>query len=349
MKILNIGLIGYGLSGSTFHAPIIDCVPGLKISHIVSSNSKKVREKYKNVILLNKSEELFLVKDVDIVVITAPNIEHYSLAKKALLANKHVIVEKPFVTLSKDGEELVEIAKEKNLLLSVYHNRRFDNSFLTLKKILNDGELGNLYSFEAYFDRFRPEPAKDKWREQDIEGSGLLYDLGSHLIDQALQLFGMPEKIFADLEKQRENSQAIDYFELTLVYNKLRVKLGASSIRANPRPILSVHGDKGSYVKHGLDPQEMQLRSGKNPNSENWGVESQEFSGTLTTINDNLLHTQKIISFAGAYENYYAGIYDCIVNGKNNPVTAESALEVIKIIEFAILSHQTKQWIQILS
>ncbi|MES2616105.1 MAG: oxidoreductase [Bdellovibrionota bacterium] len=332
MKILNIGLIGYGFSGSTFHAPIIDCISGLKLTHIVSKNIDKVREKYKHVAILNNVEEIYSVKEIDLVIITTPNTEHYSMAKQALLANKHVVVEKPFVVHSYQGKELIALAKERNLILSVYHNRRWDNGFLTLKKVLENKILGEIYSYEAYYDRFRPLPATEKWREQNSIGSGVLYDLGSHLIDQALHLFGKPTAIFMDTEIQRKNAQATDYFEIIFSYNKMRVILGSSSVRLSPRPVLSVHGSEGSFVKYGLDPQEQQLKLGENPSSKNWGVEPATNSAVLTVQKNGLVEPQHLASLPGSYEKYYEGIYDCIVHKKENPVDAGDALSVIEVI-----------------
>jgi scyllo-inositol 2-dehydrogenase (NADP+) len=345
MKILNVGMIGYGLSGSVFHAPIINNLPYFKLTHIVSTKKNIVSEPNVSLKILEEADLLFQSDDIDIIVITAPNQAHYSLAKKALSAKKHVILEKPFVVDSCQGKELIALAKKNHLILSVYHNRRWDNGFLTLKDILKEKILGNIYLYEAYFDRFRPYVTLEKWKEKKQAGAGILYDLGSHLLDQALCLFGVPHAIWADLHIQRQNAQAIDYFYLVLDYGKLRVSLGSSSIAAMPRPVLSVHGDKGSFVKYGLDPQEEQLKSGMIFSDPEYGIENEAFSGQLKLSDQDAQETQKILSLPGSYQTYYEKIYQCIVNKSENPVLSDSALKVIELIECAYLSAKEKRWI----
>jgi scyllo-inositol 2-dehydrogenase (NADP+) len=347
MRDLNTAIIGFGLSGSTFHAPIITNVPGFCLSHIVSSQANKVTDKYPNTEIISNINELFIIPKIELVVITTPNLDHYPLAKKALESGKHVILEKPFVLRTTHGEELIKIAQENNLFLSVYQNRRWDNGFLTLKKCLIEKIFGEIFNFEAYFDRFRPIVSNIKWREQAIEGSGILYDLGVHLIDQALELFGMPAEVFADLEMQREGSKAIDYFNLILKYDKIRVQLGSSSIITVPRPVLSIYGTKGSYIKNGFDPQENDLKSGKVPNSNKWGEEDEVFSPSITLLNYGVLSETKLKSIHGAYQNYYQSVYNSIVNGEENPVKPETALNNIKIIELAIESWREKKWVNL--
>ena len=347
MRDLSTAIIGFGLSGSSFHAPIITNVPGFHLSYVVTSQSSKVIDRYPNTEVISNTNELFMIPDIELVIITAPNLEHYPLAKKALESGKHVILEKPFVLKSSQGEELIKIAREKNLFLSVFQNRRWDNGFLTLKKCLKEKIFGEIFNYEAYFDRFRPIVSSIKWREQAVEGSGILYDLGAHLIDQSLELFGMPTDLFADLEMQRDGSKAIDYFNLILKYEKMRVTLGSSSIMASSRPILSIFGTKGSFIKNGLDPQENDLRSGKTPKSHKWGEEDELFSPSVTLLNYGVLSETKLKSLHGAYQNYYIGVYNSIVKGEENPVKPETALNNIKIIELAIESWREKKWISV--
>lgn len=347
MKDLNTAMIGFGLSGSTFHAPIITNIPGFHLSSVVTSQANKVLNGYPNTRIFSNANDLFKDLEVKLVIITAPNLEHYSLAKKALEAGKHVILEKPFVIKTSHGEELIKIAKERNLFLSVFQNRRWDNGFLTLKKCLKENIFGEIFKYEAYFDRFRPIVSSNKWREQGIEGSGILYDLGSHLIDQALNLFGMPFELFADLEMQRDGSKAIDYFNLILKYDKMRVHLGASFIMAAPRPVLAIYGTKGSFIKNGLDPQENDLRSGKTPVEHKWGEEDESFSPSVTLLKYGILSETKLKSLHGCYQNYYLEVYHSIMEGGANPVPPESALNNIKLIELALESAKCKKWIEV--
>jgi scyllo-inositol 2-dehydrogenase (NADP+) len=342
---INVAVLGFGLSGSTFHTPLINATDGLNLTHILSSQKDKIAQVYPTVTVVDTLSEILINPDINLVVNTLPNSKHYEVTKQCLLAGKHVIVEKPFVIGSRDGIELIDLAQKHNLMLSVYHNRRWDNGFLTLKRELP--KLGKIYLYESYFDRFRPAVNLAKWREQDGVGSGILYDLGSHLIDQAIDLFGMPTHIFADLEQQRLNSQAVDYFQLTLFYPQHRVILGSNSVIANPRPIIAAYGEQASYVKHGLDTQESMLKSGLTPLDTNYGSEDINSSGIFSSmINDTIVHKQ-VASELGCYQQYYSEIYDCLINHSKIPVNAESALNTIKIIEAAKLSNELKSAINI--
>lgn len=342
---LNVAILGFGLSGSTFHAPLISVTKGLRLTHILSRQGDKIKQLYPEVVVTSDLQTLLNNPTIDVIINTLPNSEHYSVTKLCLLANKHVVVEKPFVINSADGEELLQLAKARNLVLSIYHNRRFDNGLLTLKA--NLAQLGQIYHYEAYFDRFRPTVNLAKWREQDSAGSGILYDLGSHLIDQALALFGMPQAIFADIAKQRPHAQAIDYFNLTLIYPTHRAILGSSSVIANPRPVIAAYGDKGSYVKYGLDPQENQLKAGLLPNQSGYGIEDENYRGILSWQNNGSLEQRSITSHAGEYQKYYQQLANSINQQSSPPVSAQEGLRVIKIIESAILSHKIQQIVTI--
>lgn len=344
-KSLNVAILGFGLSGSAFHAPLIDNTLGLNLTHILSRQKDKIAEIYPHVTVVDNLDVILNDDNIDLVINTLPDSEHYTITKKCLLAGKHVVVEKPFVNNISHGEELIALAKSKNLMLSVYHNRRWDNGFITLKNNLT--KLGDIYLYEAYFDRFRPEVNLAKWREQDAFGNGVLFDLGSHLIDQALSLFGMPEFVYADLAMQRPNARTVDYFLLNLIYPHHRVILGSNSVSTAPRPVLAIYGNKGSYVKHGLDPQENMLRAGINPSSADYGVELNDLSGILSISHDGIIQSDKITSERGCYQSYYEGIHNCLTNGGNTSVSAESALNVIKVIDKAILSNRQKQVVMI--
>ena len=347
MQQFNIAILGFGLSGSTFHAPLINSLPGFKITHILSSQVLKITQLYPLVKVVSDLDEILGDSTIDLVVNTLPNLEHYAVTKRCLQAGKHVVVEKPFVIDSADGEELIELAHANGLLLSVYHNRRWDNGFLTLKQILP--QLGEIYLYQAYFDRFRPTANLTKWREQDIKGSGLLYDLGSHLIDQALDLFGLPESIYADLAIQRPSAKSIDYFQIELYYPSLRVIIGSSSVMANSRPVVSLYGTNGSYVKHGLDPQEASLRAGLTPLDSDYALEDLSMAGVLSEMVGDSLQNNTIVSLSGAYLEYYQLIYNSLLSGIAAPISAESALWVIKIIEKAILSASLGQRVNLAS
>ncbi|APJ03111.1 oxidoreductase [Silvanigrella aquatica] len=347
MRKLNTALVGFGLSGSTFHAPILSQLPGFCLSHISSSKKALVQSRYPEACLISNFEDLCGVSKIDLIVITSPHATHYQIAKKALESGRNVIVEKPFVLNLNEGEKLINIAKQNKLFLSVFQNRRWDNGFLTLKKYLKENIFGDIFLYESYFDRYRPNVDHSKWKENDQIDSGIFYDLGVHLIDQSLNLFGMPHEVFADFEKQRSGAKAIDYFNLILKYEKLRVTLGSSSVMTTPRPVHALYGTKGSFVKYGLDPQENDLRASKKFNSENWGEENESYSPTITIENENNFTKTHVKSLKGSYQAYYEAVYQSIVYGKENPVTPESALNNIKIIECAMASAQHKKWVPI--
>ncbi|MBI3228670.1 MAG: oxidoreductase, partial [Burkholderiales bacterium] len=275
-------MIGFGLAGSSFHAPVIAAVPGLQLAAVASSQEKLVHSSWPTVRVVSEARQLIEDDSLDLIVIAAPNAVHFELAQAALLAGKHVVVDKPFTVHSSEALELIACANKVNKLLSVYHNRRWDGDFLTLQQLLQEKRLGRITSLESRIDRFRPQ-VRERWREQAVPGAGLLYDLGPHLIDQALCLFGMPQHIYADLALQRDNAQVVDYLHLVLYYTiddeEIRVVLHAGSLTAAPTPRFALHGDVGSFTKFGMDPQEDALRAGGKPGSPHWGVSAK--AGTL--------------------------------------------------------------------
>ncbi|VBB07023.1 Hypothetical protein LUCI_2267 [Lucifera butyrica] len=339
MKKVKIGIIGYGLSGSVFHAPLISTVEGLDLVAVVSSQPEKVRQDFPAVDVVPFVEALLARPDIDLVVVSTPNTTHFSFAKQALEANKHVIVEKPFVTHFQEADELISLAEKQNRLLSVYQNRRWDNDFLTLKQCIREGLLGDIFSYESHYDRFRPQ-VSGKWRDQALPGSGMLFDLGSHLIDQALHLFGLPCTVFADIQAQRPGAQADDYFHIILGYDRLRVILHSSCLVRKPGPHFQVHGNKGSFIKYGLDPQEGSLAGGIRPGAPDWGRDPADLYGQLT-IGTGLDITAPVETLPGSYQSYYQAVYQAITAGSPLPVTAREARNTIKIIETAQESSKT--------
>ncbi|PFA70497.1 oxidoreductase [Bacillus sp. AFS015802] len=339
MQPIKVGLAGYGFSGQSFHRPLLSHLEEYHIEAVMSSNEEKVLNDIEGATVVSSLGEL-LQEDIDLVVITTPNHLHYQMIKQSLLSGKHVIVEKPFVTDSREGEELLTLAEERGLHLSVFHNRRWDADFLTIQKLLKEETLGKIYTYEAHFDRFRPT-IKDRWKENKMEGAGVLYDLGSHLLDQALTLFGTPKWVQADVFPQRNPDKAEDYFLITLGYDVLRVQLYSRSIVLDPGPRYQVHGRKGSFVKHGMDRQEDDLKAGKNPLSEEWGMEDEENWGLLTTILEEEVTSEVIPSEKGDYTQYYLGMYDSIKRNRPLPVDPRDALLVIKIIEACKESAET--------
>ena len=343
---LNVGLIGFGLAGRVFHAPLIHANPNLRLTHIVQRHGEEAERKYPQAKILRNADELFTEKSIELVVVATPNGSHLELAAKALNAGKHVVVDKPFTITSADADELIDLSRKMGRVLSVFQNRRWDGDFLTVRQILDQGRLGRLAEYESRFDRFRPALKPGAWREEAIPGSGVLFDLGSHLIDQAIVLFGHPQGIFADLRSQRDRAVAVDSFEVRLVYPALKVTLKAGSLVCEPSPRFTLYGTQGSYLKFGLDPQEEALREGDSPTQPNWGSEPQEAWGTLTNCIGNLAR-EKYPTLAGCYPEYYKNVYRAITGKEELAVKPEQAREVIRLIEFAEQSAKEERMLAV--
>jgi predicted dehydrogenase len=331
--MIKTAVIGYGLSAKTFHLPFILLQPELELVAISSSQSQ-LQLDYPNIKHYQNGDELVTATDAELVVITSPNDSHYPLAKQALLAGKHVLVEKPFVLTEAQGQELFELADKQQRQLFVYHNRRFDGDFLTLQQLVQSGELGVIRYFESHYDRFRPIP-RPRWREQQGAGTGILYDLGPHLIDQALALFGAPEALTARCRALRQSSDTVDYFHLLLHYSDKEVVLHSSPFSALPTTRFILQGDLGSYHKTGLDPQEDALRAGARPGGAGWGLEPESRYGVLACDTGQRLYP----TLAGDYQQFYRQLVAVLQQGKTSPVSATQALQGIRLIELALQSQ----------
>jgi scyllo-inositol 2-dehydrogenase (NADP+) len=342
MNKVKTGLIGYGFSGATFHAPFLKALEEFDLVKVMSSHPEKVQKDVGNVEVVPNLEDILEDPSIELVIITTPNPLHYDMAKKSLFHGKHVVLEKPMVIEPEEAKDLIHLAKEKNLMLSVYQNRRWDNDFLTIQQLISNGDLGEIATYEAHFDRFRPE-VRDRWREQPGKGSGMLYDLGAHLIDQALYLFGKPQFVQADVFPQRNHAEVDDYFHIIMGYEKLRVILHSGSIVKGQSPRFIVHGGKGSFVKYGIDGQEDALREGQAPGGEGWGEDKPEWYGKLTVEVDGQDVVKKVETLPGSYQTYYQKVYDHIRNGAPCPVPGEDGLKTIEIIHAAMESSKEKK------
>lgn len=347
MKKINTGIIGFGVGGNTFHAPIISTTEGYNIRSIRARKDSEIaiaKERYPGALIRDNADDVINDADIELVVITTPNAYHHPLAKQALLAGKHVVLDKPITITSADADDLIKIAKEQNQLLSVYHNRRYDSDFRTVKKILDGQLLGRLVEFESHYDRFRNYLKPGAWREKDEPGAGILYDLGAHLIDQPLLLFGMPEAITADVRVQREGTKATDNFEVILHYPGLKVTLKAGMLVSQSLPRYILLGDKGSFVKYGLDVQETALKAGLTAHAKSdWGIEPESVWGNLVTEINGINFSGKIQSEKGDYRDFYRNVYDAIVNNKPLDVTAAHARNIIRVIELAMQSSEERR------
>lgn len=346
MEKINTCLVGYGLSGSVFHAPILKSMEEFNLVKVVSSKTDEVKKELPESERVQDLQTALQDEGVELVIITTPNTLHYQMAYDSLQAGKHVILEKPMVIDTKEADELIALAKEKQLMLSVYQNRRWDGDFLTVKKLIEEETLGSINTYIAHYDRFNPEP-NALWRDKKEKGSGTLYDLGSHLIDQALHLFGEPQEVFADLWNQREASLVDDYFHIILGYQRMRVILHSGSIVKKQGPKYLIHGSKGSFIKYGEDTQAEKLAEGKSPFEEGYGEDKEDLYGTVSFMEGEQEIEQTIKTIPGSYPAYYKGVYNCIRHQEENPVPAEDGLRTIKIIQTAVKSSKEKAVIRL--
>jgi scyllo-inositol 2-dehydrogenase (NADP+) len=337
--MLNVGLVGFGFAGKVFHAPVIRAVEGLRLAAIVQRRGEP-DSRYPDVEFVHSVDQL-LTRPIDLVVIATPNTSHHALAKQCLLAGRDVIVDKPFTTTVVEAEELVALASDRRRLLSVYQNRRSTGDFVTVRDVVSSGALGRIVHYEAHFDRFRPElkPPPGAWREQPGPGSGVWFDLGPHLIDQALLLFGLPDAVGADIRIEREGAVVDDAFAVTLYYPHLRAVLRASMLAAPLAPSFAVHGTKGSFIKYGLDPQEAALKEGRTPDEPDWDVEPPEMYGILTTAEG----AQVVPTTPSSFTRYYENVRDALNGKAPMAVTPEHALQVMRGLELAVGSSRQRR------
>ena len=332
---IRVGLIGYGYASKTFHAPLIAGTPGMTLAAVSSSDAAKVHADWPSVPVVSEPKHLFNDPNIDLIVIPTPNDTHFPLAKAALEAGKHVVVDKPFTVTLSQARELDALAKSLGRLLSVFHNRRWDSDFLTVKRLLSEGTLGEILFFESHFDRFRPQ-VRNRWREQAGPGSGIWYDLAPHLLDQVVVLFGLPVSITVDLAQLRPGAQSTDYFHAVLAYPQRRVVLHGTLLAAAESARFIVHGSRASYIKYGLDPQEERLKNGERLPQEDWGYDMRD--GTLTRAEGDERSQEKWLTLPGNYPAYYAAIRDALNGVGENPVPASEAIQIMTLIELGIES-----------
>jgi predicted dehydrogenase len=344
--MVRVGLIGFGLAGQAFHAPVIRGVPGMDLACIVERRSSRAREKYPDVRVARTVEELLADKEIQLCVIATPNDSHFELARTCLLAGRDVVVDKPFAPTLRESEELVRLAAACGRLITVYQERRWDGDFETVKKIVQSGRLGTIVEYECRFDRFRPEPKANAWRERaDQPAAGILFDLGPHVIDQALVLFGEPRAITASAFCERETSRVDDSFDVCLEYSNsgagLRAMARARIIAFAPGPHFLIHGTRGSFLKYGTDPQEARLRREDFPQGTDWGAdwgeEAESFWGTLSLVGEPSV---RVKTERGDYRGFYANVRDAIEKKAPFEVTPQQALRTMRAV---MLGHKSSR------
>ena len=340
---IGVAVLGFGLAGRVFHAPFVSAVPGLRLEAIVQRKGDQAQQAYPEVRILRSADEAFRDPAVQLIVVGTPNETHFDLGKKALDAGKHVVIDKPLTATSAGARDLIDLAAGKGLVLAPFHNRRWDGDFLTVKKLLDDNALGRVVTFESHFDRFRPVPKQGTWKEADSDANGLLMDLGPHLVDQSLALFGTPKAISASVRRDRDGTAIEDAFDITLEYDRLRVFCRSTMLAAQPAPRFLVHGTRGSFRKFGVDPQEPTLvAGGKVPpmgSPDVWLEEDESAWGDLVVAPDpekpDALVRTRIPTEPGDYRGFYSNVRDAILGTAQLAVSPEDAFQVIKLLEMA--------------
>ena len=348
MEKIKTGLMSFGMSGMVFHAPFLNVHPQFELTAVCERTKNLSKPLYPNTMTVRSIDELLAIGDLELIVVNTPDSTHYELAERALKAGKHVIVEKPFTVTTAEGEALIQLAREKGLMLCVFQNRRWDADFLTVREIIETGKLGKLVEFESVYARYRNEVPVKTWKE--LEGS-LTYNLGSHLIDQCLTLFGKPESVFADISKLRDHTLIDDYFIIHLFgcerFPDIKITLKAGYLMREPESRFILHGTSGSYVKRGLDKQEELLKAGALPDTPDWGVETEAEWGEINTVFDGKPLKGKYPGQRGDYTGFYDTVYQHLRHGQSLPTAAENVLPSIRVIEAAFESSRKKEAVKI--
>lgn len=340
--MIRVGVVGFGLAGRVFHAPLISSVEGLELAAVVERTTSNAAQRYAKIVTYRSVEELLADRSIPLVVVATPNSTHFPLAMQALAAGKHVVVDKPVALSADEIAQMMELAGGLGRQCIPFHNRRWDNDFQTIQKVIQEGSLGLLVHVASSFDRWRPGPSTRPWKEESAEG-GLLVDIGTHLIDQALTLFGLPDAVSAEIRMERDCDGAPDAFTLRLHYfNSLIVTLSANTLSSLPRPRFHLRGTRGNFWKWGLDPQEEALGKITRIETGDWGCEPESAQGTLCVDADTRLVETRIASIPGDYRKFYAGVRDAILGDGPAPVKAVDAWRVARLLEWARESAQKR-------
>lgn len=333
-------MASFGMSGYVFHGPLLDANPGFQITKILERSKSLSSQVYPYASIVRSFDQLIQDKELELIIVNTPDNTHYEYTKSALLAGKHVVVEKPFVQTVEQGEELIDLARSKGLILTVFQNRRWDGDFLTVQDVIKNKLLGGLVEYEAHFDRFRNYIQPETWKEDPESGTGILFNLGSHLIDQVIVLFGKPGSLNADIRILREGGSVDDYFDINLFYPEVKVNLHSSYLVRESGPRYILHGRNGSFLKSGIDPQEEALKKGEKPDTPDWGKEHKANWGTLHTTISGVHFQGRIETRNGDYPFFYNKLYDCLTAGTPVPVEPEDSLLGVKVINLAFRSSR---------
>ncbi|PSR57315.1 oxidoreductase [Adhaeribacter arboris] len=331
------------MSGMVFHAPLLAANPHFKLTKVLERSSEKSKIRYPEVEVVKDFPALLEDELLELIIINTPNALHFEMGQQALLAGKHVVMEKPFTVTTQEAQELTALAKERNRIITVFQNRRWDGDFKTVQQVVEQKLLGKLVYYEAHYDRFRNYVEANTWKEETGPGSGLLYNLGSHMIDQALVLFGRPQAVTAHIGTQRPGGKIDDFYDITLHYPDVTASVKSSYLVREPGPRYILHGTEGSFLKHGLDPQEEALKAGQLPMGPTWGQEPATEWGKLNTQLQGLHFTGTIETLPGSYPTFYENVYQAIREGQELNVKPEEAALGIHLIELAQQSSAEKR------
>jgi scyllo-inositol 2-dehydrogenase (NADP+) len=340
---INTAILSYGMSGEIFHAPLLTSLPEFQLTTVVQRSAKTASNDYPHVKVVPTVDDVFRDPGIELVIVNTPNETHFEYASAALNAGKHVVVEKPFTVTSDEAMSLINLAKAKERMLSVFQNRRWDGDFLTVGQVLKSGKLGQVVEYQAYYDRFRNYIEETSWKEKKRPGTGIVFNLGSHMLDQAYMLFGMPLYVDARIGIQRPGGSVDDFYDIRLEYATHLAIIKSSYLVKETLPRYIIHGTHGSFVKTGLDPQEQDLKEKKDPNDPWWGMEEKVFWGKLNTVSG----AEFVETVPGDYAAFYRNINDVIRNNGELSVKPEEALDVIRIIEACYESSREKKAIKL--
>ena len=352
---IGVGIIGFGLAAKVFHAPFVSAVPGLKLLTFVERKGDEAAKAYPETKTVRTLDEMLTDPAIELVVVATPNETHFALAKQCLLAGKNVVIDKPFASTSAEARKLIDLAAANGVVVAPFHNRRWDGDFLTVKQLLAEGSLGRLVTFESHFDRFRPMPRENTWKEAANEANGLLMDLGPHLVDQCVALFGVPNTVTASVRTDRDSSAIEDAFDIVLGYDGLLAICRSSMLACDASPRFLLHGVAGSFKKYGLDPQEPALLAGdKVPpmgDEREWLQEAEEHWGTLTVApvlaDPATLVKSTLKTVCGDYRCFYANVRDTLQGKTKLAVPSEEGFTVVRLLELARVSSKEARTVEV--
>lgn len=347
MNPINTALLSYGMSGDVFHAPLLAAHPGFELTHVLERTQSKSSRRYPQVKVVRTIADIARDPSIELVIVNTPNASHFEYSKQLLDAGKHIVVEKPFTVTTAEADELIALAKKKNRVLTVFHNRRWDGDFLTVKKVIEGNLLGKLVELETHYDRFRNVIDNASWKENAGTGVSILYNLGSHMLDQVYILFGMPQELDARMGIQRPEGMVDDYYDIRMTYPSLNVIVKSSYLVREPGPRYVLHGVNGSFVKYGIDPQEQALKDGGIPGTPGWGTESSDWWGKINTTLNGVHLEGKIETLPGDYLAFYRNVYEAIRENKPLTVKPEEPREGMRLIEACFESNRLRKAIKL--